>query len=138
MSMTDPVADLLTRVRNANFNGSAEVKLPYSVLKKNILRVLKEQGYITEYHAEMDEPAGKRGPKATLRVELKYGPDGEKVIQHIQRVSTPGRRSYCRAKELPAVLDGLGISVVSTSKGVMSNIEAKKLGVGGEVLCEVW
>jgi len=132
MSMTDPVADLLTRIRNANRNASAEVKLPYSRLKKNILRVLKEQGYVTDYHSEM------KGDRAILRVELKYGPDGEKVIQHIQRVSTPGRRTYCPAKELPEVLSGLGIAVVSSSKGVISNIEAKKLGVGGEVLCEVW
>ncbi len=138
MSMTDPVADLLTRVRNANFNSYREVKLPYSGLKKNVLRVLKAEGYIRDYHAEMVEVRGKKGPKATLRVELKYGPDGEKVIHHIQRVSKPGRRWYSSNKDLPDVLDGLGIAVVSTSKGVISNIEAKKLGVGGEVLCEVW
>ncbi len=132
MSMTDPVADLLTRIRNANFNGSASVSVPHSNLKKNVLRVLKEQGYIADYRSEME------GTKPFLRVDLKYGPDGEKVIQHIQRVSKPGRRWYARGKEIRDVLDGLGISVVSTSRGVMSNIEAKKLGVGGEVLCEVW
>ena len=106
--------------------------LPYSRLKKNSLRVFKEQGYVTDYHSEM------KADRAILRVELKYGPDGEKVIQHIQRVSTPGRRTYCPAKDLPEVLSGLGIAVVSSSKGVISNIEAKKLGVGGELLCEVW
>ncbi len=132
MSMTDPIADLLTRIRNANANGYTEVKIPYSRIKKDILRVLKEQGYITDYHSEM------AGARAILRIELKYGDDGEKVIQHIQRVSKPGRRLHCGTKELPDVLNGLGIAVVSTSKGVISNLEAKKLGVGGEVLCEVW
>ena len=132
MSMTDPIADLLTRIRNANLNSYPVVKLPYSTVKKNVLRVLKEQGYITDFATEM------HGDKAGLRIDLKYGPDGEKVIQHIQRVSKPGRRLYCRATDLPNVLDGLGIAVVSTSKGVMSNLEAKKRGVGGEVLCEVW
>ena len=138
MSMTDPVADLLTRIRNANSNGYREVKLPYSTLKKSVLQVLKDQGYIRDYRSEMMEIKGHKSPKATLFIELKYGPDGEKVINHIQRVSKPGRRWYSNAKDLPNVLDGLGIAVVSTSKGVISNLEAKKLGVGGEVLCEVW
>ncbi len=138
MSMTDPVADLLTRIRNANINGYREVKLPYSTLKKGILRVLKEQGFIVDYRSEMLESKRQKGPKATLCVELKYGPDGEKVINHIQRVSKPGRRWYSTSRELPNVLDGLGVAVVSTSKGILSNIEARKLGVGGEILCEVW
>lgn len=132
MSMTDPVADLLTRIRNASFNGYKLIKVPYSRLKQHILRVLKEQGYIVEFSPEMD------GSKGVLRVELKYGPDGQKVIQHIQRVSTPGRRIYCRVSQLPEVLDGLGVAIVSTSRGIMSSREAKRLGVGGEVLCEVW
>jgi small subunit ribosomal protein S8 len=132
MSMTDPVADLLTRLRNANRNGSKSVKLPYSHLKKHILRVLKEQGFILDYFAEME------GKKAILRVELKYGPDGEKVLRSIQRTSKPGRRMYKKASSLPQVLNGMGMAVVSTSRGVMSNREAKKLGIGGEVLCEVW
>lgn len=132
MSMTDPVADLLTRVRNANTNGYRTVKVPYSELKKNILRVLKEQGYISDFEAEME------GDRGVLRVRLKYGPDGEKIIRTIQRVSKPGKRRYSGAEELPEVLDGLGISIVSTSRGVMSNTEAKKLRIGGEILCEVW
>ena len=132
MSMTDPVADLLTRIRNANCIGKKTVKMPYSGLKKNILRVLKEQGFISDYFAEMD------GQMGVLRVELKYGPDGELVLRKIQRISKPGRRVYSRAVNLPHVLDGLGIAIVSTSKGVMSNLEAKKLSLGGEVLCEVW
>jgi len=132
MSMTDPVADLLTRIRNANCIGKKTVKMPYSGLKKNILRVLKEQGFIADYFPEME------GQKGVLRVELKYGPDGELVLRRIQRISKPGRRVYSRATNLPHVLDGLGIAIVSTSKGVMSNLEAKKLSLGGEVLCEVW
>ncbi|MBI4602316.1 MAG: 30S ribosomal protein S8 [Planctomycetes bacterium] len=132
MSMTDPIADLLTRIRNAISTGKKSVKVPYSNLKKNVLRVLKEQGYILDYVPEME------GRKGVLRVELKYGPDGELVLQKIQRVSRPGRRVYKGADEVPSVLDGLGISVLSTSRGVLSNIEAKKLRVGGEVLCEVW
>ncbi|MGQ9592280.1 MAG: 30S ribosomal protein S8 [Planctomycetota bacterium] len=132
MSMTDPVADLLTRIRNANSVGARHVTVPYSHLKRNILRVLKEQGYIADYVPEMQKGHG------VLRVELKYGPDGEKVIRTIRRVSTPGRRKYAPASKLPKVLDGLGILVVSTSRGVLSDAEARKLGLGGEILCEVW
>lgn len=132
MSMTDPVADLLTRIRNANSIGNKSLKVPYSSLKKNILRVLKEQGYITDYFPEM---AGKRG---VIRVELKYGPDGEKVLRSVRRVSKPGRRIYSPARQLPEVLSGMGITVLSTSKGVISSVEAKKLGLGGEILCEVY
>ena len=132
MSMTDPVSDLLTRIRNANAYGKKTVKIPYSALKKNILRVLKEQGYITEYSPEME---GKRG---ILRIELKYGPDGELVLRSIKRVSKPGRRVYCGSGNVPSVLGGLGIAVISTSRGVISSPEAKRLKVGGEVLCEVW
>jgi len=132
MSMTDPIADLLTRIRNANRNGSKRVTAPFSNVKKDILRVLKEQGYIIDYRAQME------GIHGALEIELKYGSDGEKVIQHIQRVSKPGCRVFRGASELPKVLNGLGIAVVSTSKGVMSNLEAIRLGVGGEVLCELW
>ena len=132
MSMTDPIADLLTRIRNANAIGSRKVKAPYSELKKSILKILKEQGYIVDYDPQMD------GSRGTLDIQLKFGPDGEKVIQHIQRVSSPGRRVFMSSKDIPDVLNGLGIAVVSTSRGVMSGQEAKKLGIGGEVLCEVW
>ena len=132
MSMTDPIADLLTRIRNANAIGSRKVKAPYSELKKSILKILKEQGYIVDYDPQMD------GSRGILDIQLKFGPDGEKVIQHIQRVSSPGRRVFMSSKDIPDVLNGLGIAVVSTSRGVMSGQEAKKLGIGGEVLCEVW
>ncbi|HZN56552.1 MAG TPA: 30S ribosomal protein S8 [Planctomycetota bacterium] len=130
--MTDPIADLLTRIRNGVGSGKKNVKVPYSGLKKNVCRVLKEQGYITDYFPEMD------GTKAILRVELKYGPDGELVLRHIRRVSKPGRRVYRPSDKIPNVLDGLGVAVLSTSKGVISSLEAKKLKIGGEVLCEVW
>ena len=132
MSMTDPVADLLTRIRNANATGRKNVKIPYSRLKKEILRVLKEQGFILDYSPEME------GRMGVLRVDLKYGSDGEIVLNTLRRVSKPGRRVYSRVEELPSVLGGMGIAVVSTSKGVMSNLEARKLKLGGEVLCEVW
>ena len=132
MSMTDPIADLLTRIRNANSIGSRKVKAPYSALKKSILKILKEQGYIVDYDPQMD------GSRGILNIQLKFGPDGEKVIQHIQRVSSPGRRVFMSSQDIPDVLNGLGIAVVSTSRGVMSGQEAKKLGIGGEVLCEVW
>ena len=132
MSMTDPIADLLTRIRNANTIGSRKVKAPYSELKKNVLKILKEQGYIVDYDPQLD------GSRGVLNIQLKFGPDGEKVIQHIQRVSKPGRRVFKSSKDIPDVLNGLGIAVVSTSRGVMSGQEAKKLGIGGEVLGEVW
>jgi len=132
MSMTDPVADLLTRIRNANSNGYKTMKVPYSVFKKNILRVLKEQGFIVDYTAEMEKGKG------ILRVELKYGPDGEKIIRSIRRVSTPGRRVYTSVEKMPDVLGGLGITILSTPRGVISSVEARKLKIGGEVLCEVW
>ena len=132
MSLTDPVADLLTRIRNANSNQYRTVKMPFSHLKQHILRVIKEQGYILDYAPEMD------GKHAILKVELKYGPDGEKVIRKIDRISKPGRRIYRGAKDLPNVLNGLGIAILSTSRGVMSNNEARKLGLGGEVICEIY
>ncbi len=132
MSMTDPIADLLTQIRNANSIGAKSAVVPFSRLKKEILRVLKEQGIIQDYFPEM------RGKIGVLRIELKYGMDGEKVIQHIQRVSRPGCRVYCSAKEIPSVLNDLGFSILSTTKGVISNAEARKLNVGGEILCEIW
>ena len=132
MSMTDPIADLLTRIRNANAIGARTTKAPYSKLKKEVLRVLKEQGFIRDYTSEM------QGNRGVLRIELKYGPDGEKVIRRLQRISRPGRRVYRGASHLPAVLGGMGVSVLSTPRGVISNVEAVKLRLGGEVICEVW
>jgi small subunit ribosomal protein S8 len=130
--MTDPIADLLTRIRNANSNSAKSTVVPYSKLKKEILRVFKEQGIILDYFPEM------RGNRGVLRVDLKYGPDGEKIIRHIQRISKPGRRVYSRVGSIPKVLNDLGFSVLSTTRGVISDSEARKLKLGGEVICEVW
>jgi small subunit ribosomal protein S8 len=142
--MTDPIADMLTRIRNANAieRGAADIKATH--LKTNIARVLKEEGFIADYQVGRVEngafaEGGAAGePGSVLRVFLKYGAEGEKVIRHISRSSRPGRRYYRAANELKKVLDGLGISILSTSKGVMSNRQAKQAGVGGEVLCVVW
>jgi len=134
--MTDPIADLLTRIRNANSIGAKSTEVPFSVLKKNILKVLKEQGFILDYVADMKEtPGGKRG---VLKVDLKYGPDGEKVIRRITRVSRPGRRVYRGVRNLEDVLSGMGTMVLSTPKGVLSVAEARAMRVGGEVICEIW
>jgi small subunit ribosomal protein S8 len=132
VSMTDPIADLLTRIRNANAIGAKSTVVPFSKLKKEVLRVLKEQGFILDYFPEM------KAGRGVLRIELKYGPDGERVIRHLQRVSRPGRRVYRAVDKIPEVLNGMGVAVVSTPKGVLSSFEARKLSVGGEVLCEVW
>jgi len=130
--MTDPIADMLTRIRNAVSVEKAFVDMPSSKVKRGVAEVLKREGYIWDF-AVLDEP-----PVATLRIELKYGPSGEKVIQRIKRISAPGRRIYSHAKDLRPVLGGLGIRVLSTSNGVISDREARQQKVGGEVLCEVW
>jgi len=130
--MTDPIADLLTRIRNANTNGAKSTFVPYSKVKKEILRVFKEQGIILDYFPEM------RGKQGVLRIDMKYGPDGEKVIRHIQRVSRPGRRVYSKVANSPKVLNELGFAVLSTTRGIVSDAEARKLQVGGEILCEVY
>jgi small subunit ribosomal protein S8 len=130
--MTDPIADMLTRVRNAVRIERPGVDIPCSKIKVNIAAVLKREGYIWDY--EVVEQA----PQNVLRIHLKYGPNGERVIQELRRVSSPGRRVFARVDQMPNVLQGLGISIVSTSRGVMSNREARKQGVGGEVLCTLW
>ena len=132
MSMSDPVADLLTRIRNANTIKLPQVDIPISSLKRGIADVLKAEGYIRDYRVIEQDVQG------TLRIFLKYGPDGEFVINKINRVSKPGRRVYRGVKDIPKVLNGLGISVLSTSRGVLSDRKAKEAGVGGEVLAEVW
>jgi small subunit ribosomal protein S8 len=142
--MTDPIADMLTRIRNANSIERPAAEMKSTKLKANIARVLKEEGFILDYQvgkydgAEFNDGATPGAPGSVLRVYLKYGPEGEKVIRNIRRSSRPGRRYYQGAKELKKVLDGLGIAVLSTSKGVMSDRQARKAGVGGEVLCVVW
>ncbi|WP_237226497.1 30S ribosomal protein S8 [Rubinisphaera sp. JC750] len=130
--MTDPVADMLTRIRNAIAIERPIVDMPSSRLKEGIADVLKREGYIWNY--EVLEQA----PQNVLRVQLKYGPNGERVIQKLVRFSKPGRRQYAGVKETPDVMQGMGICILSTSKGVLSNREAKAKGVGGEILCTVW
>jgi small subunit ribosomal protein S8 len=130
MSMTDPIADMLTRIRNAQMAEKAEVRMPSSKVKVSIAKVLKDEGYVAGYAVE--ENAG----KATLAIELKYY-QGEPVINMIRRVSTPGLRSYKGKDELPKVQDGLGIAIVSTSHGVMTDRAARAAGHGGEILCYV-
>lgn len=130
--MTDPIADLLTRIRNANAIYRKTVDIPRSNLKENILKTLQEEGFIEKYQTLDDSP------QKTLRAHLKYGDDGEWVINNISRVSKPGCRTYATLKDLKPVLNGLGIRILSTPKGVISNRKAHELKVGGEVLCEVW
>ena len=134
MSMTDPIADMLTRIRNGIQARHDRVELPTSKLKVEIARILKSEGFISNYKVVDEENA----TQGVLRLYLKYSPDGEPVIHGIERVSRPGRRVYRNKQEIPRVLGGLGLAIVSTSKGVLSGAEAAKSGVGGEVLCQVW
>ena len=130
--MTDPIADMLTRIRNASMVYHDSVDVPASNLKKEVARILKEEGFIRDYRVIDD---GKQG---IVRLYLKYGANRERVISGLKRISKPGRRVYARRDQIPRVLGGLGIAVLSTSKGVMSDKEARKQGVGGEVVCYVW
>ena len=132
--MTDPIADMLTRIRNAVRIERPAVEMPLSKVKKGVADVLKREGYIWDWSEQENEEL----PVTTLRLELKYGPNGERLIRHIKRVSKPGCRVYSRARDLRPILQGLGISVVSTSRGVISDREARQRNLGGEVLCEVW
>lgn len=129
--MTDPIADMLTRIRNSVRVERPFVDIPTSGVKKGIADVLKREGFIWDWKEIEDEPV------AQIRLELKYGPNGERVIQTIKRVSKPGRRLYQGSRELKPVLGGLGIRIISSSKGVISDREARRDNVGGEVLCEV-
>lgn len=132
MSMTDPIADMLSRIRNGLVAGHDSIKMPASKLKREIARILQQEGYIADF--EMIEDAY----QGILKIKLKYTDDGEPIIHGIERISRPGRRVYRGKAEIPQVLDGLGVSIVSTSRGVLSGTEASRTGVGGEVLCQVW
>ncbi|MEM7475639.1 MAG: 30S ribosomal protein S8 [Planctomycetota bacterium] len=129
--MTDPIADMLTRIRNAVRVERQHVDIPMSRVKRGVAEVLKREGYIWDYKEVEGEPVGQ------LRIELKYGPNGERVIQTIRRVSKPGRRVFSKSRDLRPVLNGLGISIISTSQGVVSDREARQQNIGGEVLCEI-
>ncbi len=132
--MTDPIADMLTRIRNAVRVERPQIEMPSSKVKRGISEVLKREGYIWDWN----EDGAEAGPAKSLRIDLKYGPNGEQLIQTIRRVSKPGRRVYSGAAQLRPVLNGLGISIISTSRGVISDREARQRNLGGEVLCEVW
>ena len=129
--MTDPIADMLTRIRNAGRVEHPTVDIPLSKVKRGVADVLKREGYIWDWEEVEEQPV------SALRLVLKY-PGGESVIQKIQRVSKPGRRVYNRSKDLRPVLNGLGISIISTSSGVLSDREARSQNIGGEVLCQIW
>lgn len=132
MTMTDPIADMLTRVRNANTVRHENVDVPASNIKKELARILLEEGFIKGYDVIED---GKQG---LIRLQLKYGKNGEKVITGIKRISKPGMRVYADSHSVPKVLNGLGISVISTSQGILTDKQARELGIGGEVICYVW
>lgn len=132
MTMTDPIADMLTRIRNGIIAKHETVDIPASNIKREIARILLEEGYIKGYDVIED---GKQG---LIRVALKYGKDGQKVILGLKRISKPGLRVYADKNTVPKVLNGLGISIISTSKGILTDKQARELGVGGEVVCYVW
>jgi len=137
--MTDPISDMITRIRNGSIAKHTRVDMPASKLKAEIARILQDEGYIQGFRI-VEEPPEKAGrqPRQVIRVFLKYGPHGEKVISGLERISRPGRRVYLGVGDVPSVLGGLGTSILTTSHGVMTGRAAKKAGVGGEVLCNVW
>jgi small subunit ribosomal protein S8 len=132
MTMTDPIADMLTRVRNANSAHHDTVSMPYSKLKKNIAEILQAEGYIADWKIEEAEVG------QTLTIDLKYGPNRERSIAGVRRVSKPGLRVYAKSTNLPKVLGGLGVAILSTSSGLLTDKQAHEKGVGGEVLAYVW
>ena len=132
MVMTDPIADLLTRVRNANSARHEVVEVPSSTVKKAVANILLEEGYVKSIDEYKD------GVVPMMKIALKYGASKERVITGLKRISKPGLRVYCKNDEIPKVLNGLGVAIISTSKGVLADREARKLGLGGEVICYIW
>lgn len=132
MTMTDPIADMLTRIRNANTVGHKTVDVPASNMKKSIAGILKEEGYITDFEVIDDNKQG------VIRITMKYDADKERVISGLKKISKPGLKVYAKRNEVPKVLGGLGIAIISTSNGIISDKKARQLGVGGEVICYVW
>ena len=132
MVLTDPIADFLTRIRNANMAKHDSVEIPASNIKKSLAEILKQEGFIKDYEVTED---GKQG---VIKVFLKYGPNGERVISGLKRISKPGLRNYVSADNLPKVLNGLGIAIVSTSAGILTDKEAREKNIGGEVIAYVW
>lgn len=132
MSMTDPIADLLTRIRNAQVAKHKTVDVPSSKMKVAIVTILRDEGFVDNFKVVEAEVQG------AIRIQLKYGTGGERAIQGLERVSRPGRRVYCGKDEIPKVLDGLGLTILSTPQGVLTGKNCRRLGVGGEILCNVW
>jgi small subunit ribosomal protein S8 len=132
MTMTDPIADMLTRIRNANTVGHSTVDIPASKMKKSIAEILADEGYIKGFDIIDDNKQG------IIRIHMKYGTDKERVISGIKKISKPGLKVYAKRDEVPKVLGGLGVAIISTSNGVISDKQARKLGVGGEVVCYIW
>lgn len=132
MVMTDPIADMLTRIRNANVAKKEIVEVPASNIKKAITHTLREEGFIKDYEIIEDDKQG------MIKIRLKYGPNKERAITGLKRISKPGLRVYAKKDEIPRVLGGLGIAVISTSEGIMTDKKARQEGVGGEVLCYIW
>ncbi len=132
MSVSDPIADMLTRVRNAIAMRHSNVLVPASNMKIAIARILKEEGYIQDFEVTQDQP------QAVIRIRLKYGAGRKSVLTGLRRISKPGRRVYAGTRDLPYVLSGMGVAIVSTPRGVMTGREARRQGVGGEVLCYIW
>lgn len=132
MSMSDPLADMLTRIRNGVMAHYDSVEVPLSKIKVGVAKVLKQEGYISDYHV-ID-----RGVQGVLKIDLKYGPKNEKVITGIRRISKPGLRQYSKADRIPKVMTGLGVAILTTSRGILTDREARSLNIGGELLCEVW
>ncbi len=131
MSMTDPIADMLTRIRNGCLAKHERIEMPSSKLKVNIAKILKDEGFILNHKVSKD---GKQG---ILKIFLRYA-DGEPVIMGLKRISKPGRRIYCRHDNIPRIMGGLGVAIISTSKGMLTDQQAREAGVGGEVICAVW
>jgi small subunit ribosomal protein S8 len=132
MSVNDPIADFLTRIRNAHMAKHETVEIPHSKLKRELARILKEEGYINDFSERGS------GAEARIVIELKYGPDGQRAITGLRRMSRPGRRVYRKQTNIPRVLDGLGVAILSTSQGILTDHQARSRGVGGEVLCFVY
>ena len=132
MTLTDPIGDMFSRIRNGQMRSLQSVNIPSSIFRQNILKILKNEGYISDYYIEKNE-----NNKSFLKINLKYY-EGDPVIKEIKRISKPGRRVYSRATSIPKVMNGLGLAILSTPKGVMSDAEARKNNVGGEIICRVF
>lgn len=132
MSMTDPIADMLTRIRNAGMAKFESLEMPLSKMKVGVVRLLKSEGYVTDFQIKSDKVQG------VLKIDLKYDQHSRKAITGLRRVSKPGRRVYVKSDKIPKVMSGLGVGIISSSKGLITDKQARSMGIGGELLCEIW